>query len=115
MVTIKKNYEFSKIYKKGKWCNDKNLTMYVLKNNKNCNFFGFSVSKKLGKSVSRNRIRRLIKESLRIKEPNIKLGYNIVIIARENAKGISFYEVQKSINFLLKRHKIEESYNGKNT
>ena len=61
--------------------------MYVIKNKKypDSNRLGISVSKKVGKSVVRSRVTRLIKESYRLMEEDIQRGYDIVVIARSSA------------------------------
>ena len=73
--------------------------MYVIKNNKNAetNRLGISVSKKVGKSVVRSRVTRLIKESYRLTENEIKSGYDIVVIARVNAKDATYAEINASL------------------
>lgn len=106
MYSLKKNYQFSIVYKNGKSIANKSLVMYLLPNSRNHINYGISISKKLGKSVTRNRIRRLIKESLRLRSNNIKQGFDMVIIARSNAKELSFNEINKSIENLIKRHGI---------
>lgn len=80
--------------------------MYMIKNGKNQNRLGISVSKKVGKSVIRSRVTRLIRESYRLLESEIKLGYDIVVIARVSAKDATFMDVSKSLNNLLKKHNL---------
>lgn len=104
--SLQKNYQFGIVYKKGKSYANKNLVMYVLPTKKEDNFFGLSVSKKVGKAVTRNRVRRLIRECLRLQCSKYKKGHDIVIIARADAAGKSFAEIKSSINNLIKRHDI---------
>jgi ribonuclease P protein component len=104
--SLQKNYQFGIVYKRGKSYANKHLVMYVLPNKKNANFFGISISKKVGKAVSRNRIRRLIKESLRLNFSNIKQGNDIVIVARVGSNELDFATTQSSIKSLIKRHGI---------
>ena len=82
--------------------------MYVIKNSKNAdnNRLGISVSKKVGKSVVRSRVTRLIKESYRLTENEIKSGYDIVVIARVNAKDATYAEINASLKHLLKKHNL---------
>ena len=82
--SLQKNFQFRYVYNRGKSLANKHLVMYVIKNNKNAetNRLGISVSKKVGKSVVRSRVTRLIKESYRLTENEIKSGYDIVVIAR---------------------------------
>ncbi|MDR2898900.1 MAG: ribonuclease P protein component, partial [Clostridiales bacterium] len=81
-VSLKKNYQFRHVYNKGKSIANKLLVMYYMPNYKEFNQLGLSVSKKVGKSVIRSKVTRLIKESYRLKEDEIKMGYDIIFIAR---------------------------------
>lgn len=94
---IRKNSEFRAIYKKGKSFSDKLLVLYISRNNSDFNRIGVSVSKKVGNSVTRNRIKRLIKEVYRHNEMNIKKGYDLIFIARNSAKGKSYNEIERSM------------------
>ena len=87
---IKKNSDFQKIYKNGISLANKYLVMYIMKNNSRENRLGISVSKKVGNSVVRHRITRLVRESYRLNSNLFEYGYDIVIIARVTAKGNSF-------------------------
>lgn len=104
--SLKKNYQFRYVYNRGKSLANKYLVMYVLKNGKNFNRLGISVSKKVGNSVIRSRVTRLIRESYRLKEDEIKLGWDIVIIARVSANGSSYNDISKALVHLIKRHNL---------
>lgn len=106
MESLKKNYQFRFVYNKGKSIANRFLVMYVIKNNKDSDYLGVSVSKKVGKSVIRSRVSRLIKENVRLMESDIKLGYDIVIIARVAAKDADFWDIKKSLLSLLSKHKL---------
>lgn len=101
--SLKKNYEFRIVYKRGKSIANRQLVMYFLPNNKPINQLGISVSKKVGNSVVRSRVTRLIRESYRLNEEEISLGYNIVFIARSGAVSIGYKEMEKSVKHLLKK------------
>ncbi len=105
--SLKKNYKFRLVYNKGKSIANRTLVMYILKCGENKNYFGITVGKKVGNSVVRSRVTRLIRESYRLSEKNIKSGYNIVVIARVNAKESSFDEINKSLNHLFKKHDLK--------
>jgi ribonuclease P protein component len=105
-VPLKKNYEFLRVYKKGKFYVGKYLTAYMLPNNLNINRLGITVSKKVGKSVKRNRIRRLFRENYRLFEDFIYKGYDIVFVSRSSDKIPDFIEIKKEMKFLLKRLNI---------
>lgn len=100
---IRKNSEFRVVYKKGKSIANRLLVLYIFRNIKKLNRTGVSVSKKVGKSVIRNKVRRLIKESYRLNNTNLKQGYDLVFIARNSAKNRSFLEIQKAMLELFKK------------
>ena len=104
--SLKKNNDFKTVYRKGRSFANKLLIIYVLGNDLDKNFLGISVSKKVGNSVVRHHIKRLLKESYRLHEDMLNSGFNIVVIARPAAKDADFHEMEKAIIHLLKLHKI---------
>lgn len=100
---IKKNSHFRYIYNRGRSLSNDILVMYIFRNGKNTNRVGISVSKKIGKSVVRNRIKRLIKESFRRNKHMFKTGYDIIFIARKKAAEANYLEIEESIKFLVKK------------
>lgn len=99
MNIIKENADFQKVMKNGKWYTSECLTIYVLKNDIIDNKVGVAVGKKAGKSVVRNRIKRLIRESYRLNENTIQQGFDIVIVWRSSVDftKISFENIQNSL------------------
>ena len=99
MNIIKENAEFQRVLKSGKWFSSEYLVLYILNNNKNEKRIGVAVGKKAGKSVVRNRIKRLIREAYRLNEDKIEDGLDIVIVWRSsaNVENVNFDEVQKSL------------------
>lgn len=104
--SLKKNKDFQKVYKKGKSYANKYLVMYVLKNDLEKNRIGISVSKKVGNSVIRHHLTRLIRESYRLHEDVFDSGLDIVIIARNSAREIGFHEVESALLHLGSLQKI---------
>ena len=104
--SIKKNEKFREIYSTGKSYANKNLVMYMRKNDTNENRLGISVSKKVGNSVIRHRITRLVRESYRMNEHSILEGLDIVVVARIGAKGKNFFELEGSLLHLMKLHGV---------
>ena len=104
--SIKKNSDFQLVFKNGKSKANKHFIMYILKNDTDKNFLGISVSKKVGNSVVRHRIKRLLKESYRLHENMFNSGLNIVVIARKGADELNFYQTEQSLLHLMKLHKI---------
>ena len=104
--SLKKNKDFQIVYQQGTSQANRYLVMYVLKNQYMKNRLGISVSKKVGNSVVRHRITRLIRESYRLNEEEFKNGLDIVVIARPSAKGRSFQEIENALLHVWKRHHI---------
>lgn len=108
---LKKNHEFVRMYKKGKFQAGKYIIIYLLKNRLGSNRLGITASKKVGKSVKRNRIKRLIKENYRLMEDFIPAGLDIVIVARSIEKEYGFAGIQKEMKSLLKKMQAFEQKN----
>ena len=104
--SLRNNLDFSKVYKNGKSFANRFFVMYILENNTSCNRLGISVSKKVGNSVVRHRIKRLVKESYRLQENMFISGIDIVVIARGSASSVSFTETDSALRHLAKLHKI---------
>ena len=90
VMKLKKSREFSKVYRNGAYCADKLLTVYALKSGNNYSAFGISAGKKVGGSVVRSRVTRLLREAIRLNLTNVKPGYDIVVLARAGSGGESF-------------------------
>ena len=104
-----KNYRnFQNVYKNGRSYANKYLIMYILENRTDINRVGISVSKKVGNSIVRHRLTRLIRESVRLNVENIEKGYDIVIVARVNLKGKKFAETESAFLHLAKLHGIRK-------
>lgn len=80
--------------------------MYVLKNGLESNRVGISVSKKVGNSVVRHHLTRLIRENYRLREEMFNSGLDIVVIARISAKEAGFHEIESALMHLAGLHKI---------
>lgn len=104
--SLKKNDLFQFVYRNGKSYANRYLVMYSRKNSLEKNRIGISVSKKVGNSVVRHRVTRLIRESYRLQEEMFNSGLDIVIVARSNAVDINFEEVKKTLVHLGKLHRI---------
>ena len=100
--SLKKNQDFQLLYKEGKSCANRYLVLYVRENGLGRNRFGVSVSKKVGNSVVRHRITRLIRESYRLHEGMFNSGLDMAVIARASAKGRSMAEIESALLHLGK-------------
>ena len=104
--SLKKNKDFQYIYRKGKSYANKYLVMYVLENGTGQNRLGISVSKKVGNSIVRHRVTRVIREVMRLHWKEIKSGYDIVIVARPSAKESDYGKFESAIFHLLNLHHL---------
>jgi len=104
--SLKKNKDFVTVYNSGKSLANRYLVMYIRKNDLPYNRVGISVSKKVGNSVVRHRVTRLIRESNRLHADVIVTGYDIVVIARPSVKGKGFLEVESAFLHLAKLHHL---------
>ena len=100
--SLKKNRDFQNVYKNGKSKANKYLVMYVLENQVDSNRLGISVSKKVGNSVIRHHLTRLIRESYRLNKEMFNSGLDIVVIARESAKDRKYKEIESALLHLGK-------------
>ena len=100
--SLKKNSDFENVYKSGKSYANKYLVIYTLKNGTDENRLGISVSKKVGNSVVRHRLKRLIKESYRLHEKMFNSGLDIAVIARKGSDACDFASIESALLHLMK-------------
>lgn len=108
--SLKKNKDFQFVYRKGQSYANKYLVMYIYQNQSEKNRLGISVSKKVGNSVVRHRLTRLIRESYRLQEDRFRNGLDIVVIARAGAKDRTYKEIESALIHLGKLHNIIDSH-----
>lgn len=113
VATLKKNYEFARVFNKGLFYVGRHIVVYAFPNKQSKNRIGISVSKKAGKAVIRNKKKRLIREIYRYYEDCILEGYDIVIAARGEEAVARYSELLKEFKYLLKKLQIfnQEKYN----
>ena len=115
MESLKKNRDFQNVYKYGKSYANRYLVMYVLKNETEQKRIGISVSKKVGNSVVRHHLTRLIRESYRLHEDMFLNGRDIVVIARVTAKQAGYHDIESALLHLGSLHHIIISENKAQT
>ena len=104
--SLKKNEDFKNVYNKGTSKGNKYLVMYVIRNNKDINRLGISVSKKVGNSVVRHHLARLIRESYRLHEDMFSSGLDMAIVVKTSACDCSYHEIESALLHLAKLHNI---------
>ena len=108
--SLKKNHQFQFVYKNGRFRANKYLVMYVKENGLGINRVGISVSKKVGNSVVRHHVTRLLRESYRLHENIFNSGLDMVIIARPAAASIGYEEAESALLHLAKLHHLIKIY-----
>ena len=109
--SLKKNKDFQNVYNNGVSFANRYLVMYVLKNNTENNRIGISVSKKVGNSVIRHHITRLLRESYRRHEDMFDSGLDIVVIERVAARHVGYKEIESAVLHLGGLHSIIKKQN----
>lgn len=92
-VTVKENYEFRRIYRRGRSAVSPYLVVYCLKNHSGGSRLGVTVSKKLGHAVVRNRVRRRIREVYRLNREKMLPGWDVIVVGRGRSISGSFQKM----------------------
>ncbi|MEO4055373.1 ribonuclease P protein component [Solibacillus sp. CAU 1738] len=104
---IKKNEEFQKVFKKGKSFANRQFVVYCLKKEQQSEFrIGLSVSKKIGKAVTRNQVKRYLRQTFLELKDEVRQDMDYVIIARHQAATLNFHETKKSVEHVLRIAKV---------
>ena len=102
-VTVKENYEFRRIYRKGKSAVSPQLVIYCQRNRRGHSRLGVSVSTKLGCAVVRNRVRRRIREIYRLNKAKMLTGYDLIVVARVRAVETDYQKLDRTYLRLLEQ------------
>jgi ribonuclease P protein component len=111
--TLAKRAQYASIYQQGSTYLDNLIVMKVLPNGLNLSRYGFSVTKKLGKAVKRNRLRRLLREIVRLQL--IQPGWDIIFIVRPRAAAANYHQLEKTVTELLARARLLQRGNEANS
>ncbi len=104
--SLKKNEDFQRVYGRRRSFANKYFIMYILENESIYNRLGISVSKKVGNSVVRHRVVRLVRESYRLNEERFNSGLDLVVVARSTAADIDYKAAESALLHLAKLHGI---------
>ena len=110
--SLKNNRDFVNVYTSGKSYANRYLVIYTFKNYSDRNRLGISVSKKVGNSVVRHRLKRLIKESYRLHEKMFNSGLDIVVIARKGSDACDYAGIESALLHLMKLNGTLDTVKG---
>ncbi|OGD35259.1 ribonuclease P protein component [Candidatus Atribacteria bacterium RBG_16_35_8] len=103
---LSKTSEFKKVFSEGRRIEGKNLIIFVLKNDYDFNRLGIIVKKEIGKAVVRNKIKRRLKETSRLLNKKLLPGYDIIVMAKNNIREASYFELYYDLEGLLYKEKL---------
>jgi ribonuclease P protein component len=96
-LSLKENHQFRRLYYRGKSAASYHVVIYFRRNHLGKNRLGLTVSTKLGSAVTRNRVKRLLRESYRLHEQEWVTGVDMVFVARQSAAKASYQAMEKSL------------------
>ena len=102
-VTLKQNYEFRRLYQKGASSAGSCMVLYCRKNKLDHNRLGLTASVKLGHAVVRNRARRRLREVYRLNSPQLRTGWDIILVARGRTVTASWKELNDTFLRLCRK------------
>lgn len=102
-VPLKFNYEFTRVYRRGKYISGRYVVLHYIRHSGKINRIGVTTSKTIGGSVQRNRMRRLLRESYRLNEPGMKRGYDVILMGRGGIPDIGYTQINKDVLHLMKK------------
>ena len=102
-VTLKENYEFRRMYQRGKSAVSGSMVVYCRKNRLGHNRLGLTASTKLGHAVVRNRCRRRLREVYRLNSPALRQGYDLILVARGRTVSAPWKELNDTFMKLCRK------------
>ncbi len=113
-ISLRNYLQFKAVYNERKAKSDNYITVFIRKNDLDINRLGISVSKKVGNSVARHRLTRLIRESYRLHEDEFNSGLDIVVVGKAGANPkkdednypVKCMDIERSLLKLARYHKI---------
>ena len=106
--SLKRNKEFQRVYRGGKSCGSRTMVLIYTRARHGSVRVGFSVSKKVGNAVTRNKVKRRMREAFAKELPGVRKGYNLIFVARESAAEETFQNLSKTISYLLRKNSLME-------
>ncbi len=103
---LRKDEDFRRVYRQKNSMANRLLIIYIGKNNLGYSRAGFTVTKKIGKSVVRNKVKRRMRESYRLNKDKIINGYDLIFIARTRCSEANYREIESAMLHLLRKKRL---------
>ena len=103
---LRRNSDFQRVRQHGRSYASPLMVLAFLRNELDHSRFGFVVSKRLGKAVRRNKIKRRMREAVRLRLPRIKSGFDVVFIARQPTRQASYQQIEQALDALLEKTRL---------
>jgi ribonuclease P protein component len=108
---LRANADFRRLRREGRTLLHPLLVISILPNGLEHSRFGFAVGKRIGKAAARNRIKRRMREAVRVRLQTGKIaaGWDVVFIARRPIQDASFHQVDEAIGLMLRRAGLRDA------
>jgi len=106
LYRLRKNTDIQRTRRKGQSKTTRILVLVALPNHQNRSRFGFAVSKRIGNAVKRNKIKRQLREAARLRQTQIRSGYDLLFIARVPINRSDYQQIEQAVDELLSRLKL---------
>jgi ribonuclease P protein component len=103
---LKKNYEFSLVFRKGRFVGSRSVNLNYRKNRLSCNRVGVTTVRNIENAVQRNRVKRLLREAYRLLEPSLCTGYDLVFTGKPRNRHLQFADVLRDMRFVLRKAEL---------
>jgi ribonuclease P protein component len=102
-LRLRRSEDYARLRREGRRYQHHALALSMVENNLSHNRYGFVTSKRVGKAVARNRVRRLLREVLRSLHPHLRDGFDVVVVARPAIVGQRYADVQRIVEGLAQQ------------
>jgi ribonuclease P protein component len=100
---LRRNSDFQRVRRSGKFHASPLMVLAFLRNELDHSRFGIVVSKRVGKAVQRNKLKRRMREAMRLHLEQIKPGFDVILIARQSINQAGYADIEQSLKILLEK------------